>query len=132
MQRLENAAAAQPLLPARVTGLRLLGRGVAFTVEAEGLVQLRQVLADAWAEWLTPQDAQAFRPHVTIQNKVAPEVARVLFQQLEAEFVPFAAVIEGLGLWHYRGGPWQAAATFPFSDATGLDSKSLPLHRGPF
>ena len=64
--------------PIEATGLRFLGRGVAYTVESAELTTLRASLARAWAPWLTPQDRQPFRPHVTVQNKAAPAEARAL------------------------------------------------------
>ena len=38
---------------------------------------------------LTAQDRQGFRAHVTIQNKVTPEVARSTLAALSAVFTPF-------------------------------------------
>jgi 2'-5' RNA ligase len=99
----------------RVTGLRSLGRGVALEIEAPALVAMRRALARHWHPWLTPQDAQGFRPHVTVQNKVAPEAARALLEEMQAGFTPWEARGEGLLLWHYRGGPWEAAAEFAFA-----------------
>ncbi|HEY8610622.1 MAG TPA: 2'-5' RNA ligase family protein [Roseomonas sp.] len=112
---LRTACAATAPMALRVTGLRSLGRGVALEIAAPELVALRRVLARHWDEWLTPQDGQGWRPHVTIQNKVAPEEARALLASLEAGFVPWEARGEGLLLWHYRGGPWEAAAKIPFA-----------------
>jgi 2'-5' RNA ligase len=114
LARLAEAAQATPVLPLRVTGLRPLGRGVAYVVEAEGLARLRAGLAAAFAGWLTPQDRAGWRPHVTVQNKVAPEEARATLALLQARFAPWEARGEGLLLWHYRGGPWEAAGHFPF------------------
>ena len=52
-----------------VTGLRFLGRGVAFTLESAELGALSAELAAAWRPWLTAQDRQRHAPHVTVQNK---------------------------------------------------------------
>jgi len=98
-----------------VTGLRSLGRGVAFTLEARGAAALRDRLAGEFADRLTPQDRQPWRPHVTVQNKVQPEAARALLARLSAGFAPFTARAEGLALWHYRGGPWEPAAAYRFA-----------------
>ncbi len=87
---------------------RFTGRGVALAVEAPGLSALRAALAREWAPWLTAQDRQGWRPHVTVQNKVAPEVARALHAALLAEWAPQPARVAGLRLWWYRGGPWEA------------------------
>ena len=101
-------------LELKATGLRLLGRGVAFEFTCPELVALRAALARRWAGWLTPQDRQGLKPHVTIQNKVTPEEARALRDLLAATFTPFTARGEGLLLWSYLGGPWKAEAEFPF------------------
>ncbi|MGG5811984.1 2'-5' RNA ligase family protein [Falsiroseomonas sp. CW058] len=112
--RLAQVAAATPPLALRVAGLRFLGRGVAYEIESPPLRALRAGLAEAWRDWLTPQDRQGWRPHVTVQNKAAPDAARALFEEMRADFAPWAAVGEGLLLWHYRGGPWDAAGRFGF------------------
>jgi hypothetical protein len=117
------AAAAQatpplPLpLPLRVTGLRSLGRGVAYGIESEALLRLRAGLAAAWGAWLTPQDRAGWRPHVTVQNKVTPEEARATLATLQARFALWEGRGEGLLLWHSRGGPWEEAGRFPFRGA---------------
>jgi len=111
---LRTQCRAQAPLPLPVTGLRSLGRGVAFTLENEALGALHRRLQAAFAAHLTPQDRQKLQPHVTVQNKVAPAVARQLLAELEAGFAPFGAVGTGLRLWAYRGGPWQPLAEFPF------------------
>jgi hypothetical protein len=97
-----------------VTGLRSLGRGVAYTVESPTADELRAGLAETWAGWLTPQDRQKPRLHVTVQNKVAPETARRLIERLAAGFTPFRVTAQGLRLWSYDGGPWTLLERFPF------------------
>jgi hypothetical protein len=64
--------------------------------------------------WLSPQDRQGYRPHVTIQNKVMPDEARQLYDRLEGEWKPFMGYGEGLMLWYYQGGPWKLVSEFPF------------------
>ena len=98
-----------------VTSLRFLGRGVAYALDAAALAALRARLARNFAPWLTPQDRQPFRPHVTVQNKVAPEAARALHDRLAQGFAPFAVEGRGLRLWRYLGGPWEPVQTFPFT-----------------
>lgn len=112
---LRTACAATAPFDLRFTGLRSLGRGVALEVASPPLVALRKALAYAWARRLTRQDAQGFRPHVTVQNKVTAEAAAGLLSELGAGFEPWEARGEGLLLWHYRGGPWEAAASIPFT-----------------
>lgn len=89
-----------------VTGLRSLGKGVAFTLLSPALSAVRAELAELWEPWLIPQDAQGFRPHVTVQNKVTATAARALLARLTAEFRPWRFIVEGLTLWRYDDGPW--------------------------
>ena len=110
---LDRAAAIAPF-PVRVARLKFLGRGVALALESEHLVRLHATLAGLWADRLTPQDRQGYRPHVTIQNKVDPAEAKRLLGELSAGFSPWTVGATGLALWHYRGGPWDPAALFPF------------------
>jgi hypothetical protein len=110
-----------------VTGVRSLGRGVAYTLDAPGVAAVRAELARAFAADLTPQDRQPWRPHVTVQNKVAPEAARALLARLATGFAPFDVVAEGLLLWRYRGGPWELASDMPFAErSTGGVSSGAP------
>ena len=109
-----GTTAARPPFPVAVSGVRFLGRGVAFDLAAAELTQLRSALAARFEPWLTPQDRQWSRPHVTVQNKVEPAVARALHAELAASFVPGTVTARGLGLWHYRGGPWAPEAEFAF------------------
>ncbi|MBL6078171.1 2'-5' RNA ligase family protein [Belnapia sp. T18] len=113
--RLAETSRCQPGLDLAVEDVWMMGRGVAYRLRAPGLVTLRAGLAAGWQDWLTPQDRQPLRPHVTIQNKVTAEAARALHGNLRAAFTPFTARGTGLLLWHYRGGPWEAAGTFPFA-----------------
>ena len=109
------AAAARPAFPVAVTGVRSLGGGVALDLGSAELTGLRAGLADAFDPWLTRQDRQWSRPHVTVQNKVAPDVARALHAELTAAFRPGSVTARGLGLWRYLGGPWAAEAEFGFA-----------------
>ncbi|WGM46569.1 RNA 2',3'-cyclic phosphodiesterase [Brevundimonas sp. NIBR10] len=95
-----------------VSGLRKLGRGVALTLVSPELISIRARIAARFADVLTPQDRQGFRPHVTIQNKVDPKEAAALHDRLAAGFTPWTATAEALLLWRYRGGPWEAAGRF--------------------
>jgi hypothetical protein len=104
-------------LPVRVASVRFIGRGVAYALESPRLSALRGRLAATFAPWLTPQDRQGYRPHVTVQNKVAPEEARALHRELEAAFVPREIAGTGLLLWRYLSGPWEARGRFPFGGA---------------
>ena len=109
------AAADRPVFEMAVTGVRFLGRGVAYDLAGAELEGVRRGLAAAWAPWLTPQDRQKHRAHVTVQNKVTPEVARALHARLSASFLPWSGTATGLGLWRYLGGPWEPVESFPFA-----------------
>ena len=112
-----RTAAARPPFDVALTGVRFLGRGVAIDLDAPELTALRRALAGAFDPWLTRQDRQDrqwSRPHVTVQNKVDPAVARTLHAELSAAFVPETVTARGLGLWHYRGGPWELESEYPF------------------
>lgn len=109
--------------------LRFLGRGVAVGVEAPGLAALRAELAARWTAWLTPQDRQPFRAHVTIQNKAPPAEAKALLATLQATGPGVGGSVVGLDLWHYRGGPWARAGRFPF--AGEADMSEDPGHDDP-
>lgn len=114
-QTLAHRCAATAPFPVAASGLRFLGRGVAYALQAPELAGLHGDLARSWHDWLTPQDRQGYRPHVTIQNKATPEAARTLQQNLQAAFTPFAVRAEGLLLWRYLGGPWEAVDRHAFA-----------------
>jgi 2'-5' RNA ligase len=98
-----------------VTELRFLGRGVAYELSSPQLSALRRELVRSWAPWLGAQDRQGFKPHITVQNKVSPEQARALHEELQATFSPLEVEGLGLSLWRYLNGPWEPAGTYLFS-----------------
>jgi hypothetical protein len=51
---------------------------------------------------------------VTVQNKVAPDIARALHARLSAEFVAYDVRAIGLAVWRYRGGPWEPVSRHLF------------------
>ena len=110
-----TAATDRAPMTALVTGLRLLGRGVAFTLDCPELTALRRGVAERWRPRLTRQDAGKADLHVTVQNKVTPAAARALHDDLAAGFTPWDAGVPGLALWRYDGGPWEPGPRFPFS-----------------
>jgi hypothetical protein len=117
-QDLAEAAAAQlGELPLQVTGLKFMGRGVMYALDNPDLPALHRRLQRQWQPWLSPQDQQGLRPHITVQNKVDPAVARALHAELAAGFQPFAAQGTGLALWAYKGGPWELRQRFAFGRA---------------
>jgi hypothetical protein len=92
----------------------MMGRGVGYRVDSPGLAEIRAELAHAFTGLLTPQDQAGWRPHITIQNKVEPAVAKALHAELAARFVPRPLGLAGLAAWFYRGGPWEQIARYPF------------------
>lgn len=100
---------------AKAAGLMSLGRGVAVRIESPGLVTIRRELCEAFAGLLMPQDAGGWRPHVTIQNKVAPSMAKLLMGALGKEFRAREVEIAGLAAWWYRGGPWELLSRHLFA-----------------
>lgn len=103
-----------PAPRALLIGPMALGGGTALRVASEDLELIRAELASAFAGLLTPQDRAGWRPHVTIQNKVKPAVARVLQQAMAGERWPRPLAIAGLAVWWYRGGPWELIRAYPF------------------
>ena len=99
---------------AAVAGLMDLGSGVAFRVVSPDLDRIREELAHDLHGLLGTQDAGGWRPHITIQNKVAPKVARELKESLERQFAPRPLGIAGLALHRYLDGPWERLALYPF------------------
>ena len=109
-----EAAARRRAFPVEVSGVRSLGRGVAYVLRSASLEEVRGELARGWADLLSKQDRSGFRPHVTVQNKVEPATAKALLVELEATFEPWTCRAEGLSLWWYRGGPWEHLVTARF------------------
>ena len=100
---------------AKAAGLMSLGRGVAVRIESPGLIAIRRELCEAFAGLLMPQDAGGWRPHVTIQNKVAPSMAKLLMGALGKEFRAREVEIAGLATWYYRGGAWEPLSRHMFA-----------------
>jgi 2'-5' RNA ligase len=103
----------QPFL-LQVAGVVSIGRGVAYKLESAVLQNLHRQWQQQWQPWLISQDKQTLWPHVTVQNKVTPEEARALLQQLQSTFTPFEVQATGLRLWNYLGGPWELVKSVPF------------------
>jgi 2'-5' RNA ligase len=106
----------RPVFDLVVSEVMPLGRGVAYRIVSTALNRLHAELARRWAPWLTRQDAQGFRPHITVQNKVDPATARRTQAELSRNFQPLVTRATGLTLWEYVGGPWSHRASFPFRE----------------
>lgn len=107
-------ATATPPPAAEITGIIDLGEGTALRVESAGLIALREELAGAFHGLLMPQDQVPWRPHITVQNKVAPREARRLQQALRATLERRPLAIRALASWRYRDGTWEKLKMHPF------------------
>ena len=113
--RTRLAAVARSKPPrAQIAGLLNLGGGVAYRVHSPELEGIRADLADGFYGLLSAQDEAGWRPHVTIQNKVEPKVARRLHAVLTAAFEPRPLAIPALALHEYLGGPWAPLGRWAF------------------
>lgn len=99
---------------ASIAGLMNLGRGVAYRIVSDELDAIRAEIADHFHGSLSAQDAQGWRPHVTIMNKAEPAKARRLLQELQTTFEPRPLKIAGLSLHRYLGGPWERLGSWSF------------------
>ncbi len=113
-QTIEQVCSQTPVLCLSFPKLRFLGQGVAVEVHCPELLQCHRQLAQRWQGWLTRQDQQGYRPHITIQNKTAAPQARQLYDQLSQDWRSLSGYGEGLLLWRYRGGPWEWVQEFSF------------------
>lgn len=125
-EMLDAVCAANPPFTLELPGLRSLGRGVAVEVHSVSLLRLHSQLSKVFEAWLTPQDRQKFQPHVTIQNKVTPDVVRELLGKLSVTWKPVTAHAVGLSLWRYRGVPWEGTGTFLFGNSVENISETAP------
>ncbi|HEU4956941.1 MAG TPA: 2'-5' RNA ligase family protein [Sphingomicrobium sp.] len=106
--------AAAPPPRASIAGLMNLSSGVAFRVVSDELETIRESIADHFHGILCGPDAAGWRPHITIQNKVAAKQAKALLDELERDFRPRPLGVSGLLLHRYRGGPWETLASYKF------------------
>jgi hypothetical protein len=110
----------QTVLVLQVKDVVSIGNGVAFKIDCPPLNKLHLLLQNKWQAWLTPQDRQKLWPHITVQNKVAPAVAKQTLLQLKERFESFDALGIGLSLYAYEGGPWKLVQEFPFRGAATI------------
>lgn len=111
---LQEIAGETRAFPLEFTKWRFLGKGSAMSIESPELTRLRAALANRRHEDLTRQDSQKFQPHITVQNKVAPDEARTLYEKLSAGWQAKTGTGEGLTLWHYVAPGWKFEQEFSF------------------
>lgn len=110
LTRLIRAIAAdKPPPAASVREVYSLGGGVAFRIDSDELLAIRDRIADRFFGALTAQDRGTPRLHITVQNKVTAREARALLTRLAGQYCPRPLSIAGLAAHHYRGGPWETA-----------------------
>ena len=114
---LKREATALSPFALEVSGVRTLGRGVAYFLESPELKALHRRLAKAFDEHLKAQDRQGFRPHIVVQNKVDPADARLLHAELSAGFQRWRVGAQALEWWNYLGGPWELRERFEFASS---------------
>lgn len=115
LETIESFSANQKVFQMNVISVSSIGNGVAFKIESPELQAIHAALQTAFVDFLIPQDKQKLWPHITIQNKVPPAVAKALKEKIEKDFRPFPVIAEGLVLWEYLNGPWKLYKIFYFN-----------------
>ncbi len=113
-RRLKLLCGQMPPPTIEVTGLRALGKGVAFKLRSPALDAFHDALAEGWDTLLIPQDRAGYLAHVTVQNKVTSAKARSTQAALERSFAPFTTRAIAVEIWRYRDGPWEALGAVAF------------------
>ena len=114
VRRLLAGLAARSAPVARISGLMDLGRGTAIEVESASLVALHGELIERLHGLVQQKDVRPLRPHITIQNKVAPAAARALQAELAPVLQPRPFRFRGLALSYWREECWQLGQLYPF------------------
>jgi hypothetical protein len=114
---LGEIAAAHAPPPARLDGLMNLGKGTALAIRSPAMLAMRAAISDRFHGALTAQDAHPPRLHITIQNKVTPEVAKALQAELADSLQTRDFAFTGLGLHRYMNPHWEAVRTWKFRGA---------------
>lgn len=127
---LRRVAAEYEKFPVRFSAVRFLGKGSAVEIESADLNQLRERLKNEWLDDLTNQDRQKFKPHITVQNKVAPDIARRFFGDFSANFIARNGWGIGIELWRYLNGPWELIEAFEFGSGAEYSKKKLTGYTG--
>ncbi len=115
VEQLGSVSTKQAPFTIQITDVVSLGKGTAYKLESKELQLLHKNLQQLWKPLLKPQDLQKLWPHITIQNKVTPQQAKDLLQELKPSFQPFSFEATGLSLWEYLNGPWRFVETVNFS-----------------
>ena len=114
LARLREISALQQVFSLDMKAPKSIGRGVAYFFESAAAVALHHRLSAVFAEDLSAQDRQGFRPHVVVQNKVTGDVSKATLALLLEGFEPSPVRAVGLDLWRYLDGPWEHMQRFAF------------------
>ncbi|GME24775.1 rna ligase cyclic nucleotide phosphodiesterase [Neofusicoccum parvum] len=94
-------------------------RGVGINVGqgSQAAQRVHEELQRRWADMLSAQDRLGWRPHWTIQNRVAEEVvATKTMDEVQREFQGAEGLAKGCTLWRYeRAGRWKFERDFDFA-----------------
>jgi 2'-5' RNA ligase len=121
---LAELAAASP--PEAQTGKIMdFGRGTAIAIDCAVMIALHGEIAARLHGLLTKQDATPLRLHVTVQNKVTPQVAKALQVELARTLTPRSFRFKGFGLYGWHDGLWNPKREFTFrgSGESGRQSR---------
>ena len=119
VRRLLARHSTAPPPSARIVAIMPLGGGTAFAIESAALSAIHADLVEAFHGVLTAQDGGRRKFHVTVQNKVSGAQAKALQAELARDFQPRGFAFTALELHRYRGGPWEAAGSWPFRGSRG-------------
>ena len=84
-----------------------LGKGFAVEVFCPELLHWRRQVLQLPIDF-TAQDRQKKRLHITIQNKVEPELAKSEFLNFRETWTEFDGSVVQFDFWDYLNGPWAA------------------------
>ncbi|PRP82207.1 phosphoesterase HXTX [Planoprotostelium fungivorum] len=83
-------------------------RGVAVSAYADQIIGIHRDLQDLWWDHLGQQDQRKLSPHVTICNKVTPEAAAEIYNEVEKMWEPHRGWVTGIDVWEYlEDGSWR-------------------------
>lgn len=98
----------------KIDAVKNIGNGVVYTIASGELISLHKSLQQSFTAWLTNQDRQPLKPHVTIQNKVTAFKALTLYNELKENSVSFDIKAIGISTFLYLKGPWEHVEDFIF------------------
>lgn len=107
-------AAAMPGPRAEISGVMDLDTGVALRVCSPQLETIRDELRYDFHGLLSAQDTGRWTPHVTVQNKAEPKIARELYREMQSGFEVRPLKITGLRIVRYVEGEWEPLAGYRF------------------